>query len=141
MKLRTLLVPFFALGVCLWVGAAAGQDLKDFRTVETAITAKIGKAAPERAVQPAFLGVILAEQKGKLTVVQVEPGSPAEKAGLKDGDQVNTVSGIALISPESLRELLASRTVTETLPIDIMRGKEPMKLLATLTAPSRLASP
>ena len=137
--LRALSVAVFALAVCWAIPVVSGQDAKrdltEFRTVETALTAKISKAGPDRVIQPGFLGILLTDQQGKLVVAQVEPDSPADKAGLKEGDQV-----AKLASAEALRDLLSSRGPGETLTLDLMRDKEPLQVTATLAAPSRLTA-
>lgn len=45
------------------------------------------------------IGLALAAEKGKYFVSNVEPGSTAEKAGLKAGDHVSKISGISIGLP------------------------------------------
>src|SRR5262245_37549560 len=64
---------------------AGAEDLSDFRTVETAITTKISKAAPAAVTQPGYLGVHVAPDKqGRLVVAHLQADSPAAKAGLQE---------------------------------------------------------
>jgi regulator of sigma E protease len=54
------------------------------------------------------------DNKGVIKVESVVVGSPAEKAGIKSGDQIITINGIAIDSPEKLSEqtkLNAGKTV------------------------------
>jgi regulator of sigma E protease len=44
------------------------------------------------------------DNKGVIKVESVVVGSPAEKAGIKSGDQIITINGIAIDSPEKLSE-------------------------------------
>src|SRR3954468_17641516 len=43
---------------------------------------------------PADLGMVLAKKYGYIVVVSVVPGSPADKAGLSNGDYIESIKGI-----------------------------------------------
>ena len=47
---------------------------------------------------PAYLGVTFGDDDRNAVVRSVAPGSPAEQAGLKPGDMVETLQGIAIDS-------------------------------------------
>ena len=53
------------------------------------------------------LGVSVTEEDGSLRVTRVLPDSPADRAGIEDGDQLLRVNDVALGSMQSLQELLA----------------------------------
>src|SRR5262249_50783950 len=64
-------------------------DVAEFKTVETAVTTRISRAVAAADVQPGYLGVnVELGPQGKLIVVDVEPDSPAAKAGLQPGDVI-----------------------------------------------------
>src|SRR5262245_20539053 len=68
---------------------APEAGLEEFRTAETAITAKITKAKAKEAPQPAYLGIqVEAPADGDLVVADVAADSPAAQAGLKKGDRL-----------------------------------------------------
>ncbi len=66
----------------------------------------------------AAYGTALAARNG-LLVTRVAPGSPAERAGLKDGDLLLYVSGASLASPEDL--LICLRNMRPGVPAHFTR--------------------
>ncbi len=69
----------------------------------------------------------------------VVPGSPAEKAGLRDGDIITTVEGIAIDSGHPLDAVLTQFTPGRTVTIEILRDGQPQSLQLTLgTRPTDL---
>jgi M6 family metalloprotease-like protein len=123
----------------LHIHSRAADDLTDYKTVETAITAKIGKAAPAAATtQASYLGVhTQADDQGRLMVALVEDESPAAKVGVKHGDVLVKLAGKSVKQPEDLREFLSARNPGDTVPLEILRGKKMVEVKATLTPPSR----
>jgi S1-C subfamily serine protease len=88
--------------------------------------AYLEEVTPERVKE---LG--LKEERGAI-VMKVVPGSPAERAGLRENDVIVSFNGRQV---ESVREL--QRLISETLPgrtvsIEVIRGGKPQKLTATL---------
>src|SRR5437773_2207092 len=64
-------------------------DLSAFKTVATATRAnprEFAATATSSTAAAGYLGVVIAEQNGKPVIDVVAPDSPAEAAGLKDGD-------------------------------------------------------
>jgi M6 family metalloprotease-like protein len=117
--------------------AAAVADLSAFRTVETAITTQISRAALQAAPQPGYLGIQAdTDGKGRLVIAQVESDSPADRAGLRPGDVVRTVAGQAPTTLAGLRDLLQSRCAGDAVPLTVLRDDRALELSATLDAPS-----
>src|SRR5271166_5130208 len=96
-SLYRVLVGFAFLPAILWLPpgseqvsaqqpAAVADDLAEFRTVESAITAQISKAAPIATVHPGYLGLHVAPTDSGVTVAHVQVDSPAARAGLQQGD-------------------------------------------------------
>jgi len=56
---------------------------------------------------------------GGLAVVQVEPGTPADKAGLEPGDVVLQVDGKPVSSADALRKYIASKKPGDVLRLDV----------------------
>ncbi len=132
------------LAVLLAVGLplhAADPDLSDFRTVENAVTTRISRAAPE-PTQPAYLGVNLdADADGRAVVAQVDPFSPAARAGLAAGDVLTALDGKPVAGPASVRELLAGKAPGASVQVTAVRpDKNDEKQVKTVEATVALAA-
>ncbi|MBI5822335.1 MAG: M6 family metalloprotease domain-containing protein [Verrucomicrobia bacterium] len=127
------------LPLSLAIAAESTSDLSEFRTVATAVTTQVVARARTAPVgQTGYLGVSVEPAKGgKLAVVDVEPDSPAAKAGLKRGDLLLKANGRAPSDAEELRDLLGSKAPGDDLTLTIARGSRRMELVATLAATSR----
>lgn len=81
----------------------------------------------------------LPKNQGEL-VRSIEPGQPAEKAGLKVGDVVLRVDGKQVNPDQSLSYLVANITPGSRIPLDIVRQGRPMTVNAVIgTRPSEEA--
>ncbi len=63
-----------------------------------------------------------------VTVSRVEKGSPAEKAGVKNGDIITRVNGDIVNSPENLQITIGSLTPGSTARLEIYRNKRRMNI-------------
>lgn len=82
-------------------------------------------------IQPARLPVALAEQLGQetgLLLVSVEPGSPAEGAGLFMGDTLVALDGQPVRHHDELLALLSGDRIGATVPMRIVRGGQVQEL-------------
>ncbi len=61
-------------------------------------------------------------------VTEVQPGSPAARAGLKEGDVLLTYDGEPVQSVDALHRLLTSRPVNAPYPVQILRDMEKLDL-------------
>jgi S1-C subfamily serine protease len=76
-------------------------------------------------IQPALLPEEIARQLGQetgLLIISVEPGSPAEKAGLVLGDAMLTLGGEPVIQWNDLTVLLGKERIGRETTIRILRG-------------------
>jgi Do/DeqQ family serine protease len=75
-------------------------------------------------------------------VNQVEPNSPAEKAGMKAGDVIRTYNGQTVDDDNRLRALVASTNPGTTVTLGILRDGKPMELHVTLAQqPANMSGP
>lgn len=96
---------------------------------------KVEKKVVIRHAGGSWLGVGLDDTEGDLRgakVRSVEEGSPAEKAGLKEGDVVVRFDGEAVRSASHLARLVGETPAGRAVPIEVSRGGATQKLTATL---------
>jgi len=96
----------------------------------------IGKGPDPMA---AFLGVVAETDDGKLTLTQVYPDSPAEKAGLQVGDEVSAADGAEIVGFNGLLEVLRKKKPGESVILKVKparrsRGRKPGDVEVKLTA-------
>ena len=76
--------------------------------------------------------------RGRLLVGRVTPGGPAEKAGIRKGDEIVGVGGEA---PRSLadfyRKVWATGTAGATVPLDVEQGGEKRRIDVQVDQPAR----
>ena len=112
------------------------EELKRSGKAPAARPAPQDPAAKPAPNQPApksrgYLGVrpgdLTAEEKQKLglkngiRVVEVVPGGPAEKGGLKEGDVIVAIDGRDIDSPQEVPSLVQAAGAGATLKVDVLR--------------------
>jgi membrane-associated protease RseP (regulator of RpoE activity) len=65
-------------------------------------------------------------------VTEVVPDSPAEQAGLQEGDVITKVDGQTVSDPEELRDLIQNAGPGHEVTLDVMRGQKHQELTAQL---------
>lgn len=80
---------------------------------------------------PAALGRQLGQETGVL-VVSVEPGSPAERAGLVLGDTIVTLDGQAVRHLDDLLALLSGDRIGRSVPVRIVRAGQVQELTVVI---------
>lgn len=70
--------------------------------------------------------------KGDSQNFAVEPGSPADKAGIKEGDILTHVDGIKIDAQHSPAYHIAQKSPKDTMRIDLLRNGEKMTVTAIL---------
>jgi hypothetical protein len=101
--------------------AAAGENL-------------LGVVSGGAPVDRAYFGAThqaSSDSKGNL-VIQVEAGSPAEKAGLRAGDRILGANGMLLGNKELLAERFATFEPGSRVTLEVLRGEESLSLVAEL---------
>jgi S1-C subfamily serine protease len=80
---------------------------------------------PDHAAQRGFLGIGLRPDEDKVVIEHVEPGSPAEKAGLKEGDVLVKVGKTEVKDTDSVIKAVQATKPGDKLDVVIKRdGKE-----------------
>jgi serine protease Do len=70
--------------------------------------------------------------KNGVLVQEVQPGGPADKAGLRPGDIINTIDGRAIKDGEDLVNEIASRKPGSTIRLGFMRDGKPSDTTVTI---------
>jgi S1-C subfamily serine protease len=79
----------------------------------------------------------LPTERGVL-VSEVQPGSPADAAGLRPGDILIDVAGTPIASVDALQRELTGERIDQVLPLRILRGGAPRRILAIPADPARV---
>ncbi len=73
----------------------------------------------------------LKDERGAL-VAKVEPGKPADKAGIKAGDVIVGLNGQVIDDPNALTNMVVQQTPGSTVTLDAIRDGKPTKFSVTL---------
>ena len=88
----------------------------------------------EHDLSKAGVGVVLAKRYGYVAVVDVLPGSPADKANIATGDLIESISNVATRDmPLAYAEQLLRGDANSTVNITVLRLKNPDPQKLTLT--------
>jgi M6 family metalloprotease-like protein len=134
--MRRLWLGIFVTAV-VSIGVRAGDD--EFRTVETAIKTKLQPtAAPAPMTIPGFLGVhVRPDAQGRPVVEDVQPDSPADRAGLKVDDLVVRLDGKEVTSADAFRTALHAKAAGDSVQLATMRDGKPLEMSVRLAPVSR----
>ena len=80
-----------------------------------------------------WLGVVLSDD-GSAVIIEVIPGSPAERVGLRVHDRVVSVDGVRTADASAVGQAVGQRKVGERLRITVQRGAVQIALVAQLVA-------
>lgn len=80
-----------------------------------------------------FFGARLALTTDGVVIAHIVDDSPAEEAGLAEGDLVRSVNGVALDERGALREALQDAAVGDEVTVDYVRGSSEATATATVT--------
>jgi putative serine protease PepD len=84
-------------------------------------------------VSHGYLGIATADGKtAGATVGSVQPGSPAESAGLQQGDVIRTIDGKAVSSSEDVVSAISGRSPGTKITLGIERGGQTKSVTVTL---------
>jgi len=106
-----------------------------FVSLPAPVTAsKHGEPAQTPGAGAAYLGTVpdMAENPGGVLLSAVRPGSPAETAGLKSGDIITGIGGMAIPDLESMSEALRQHQPGDTVEITALRDGAEVRMRAVL---------
>lgn len=84
-------------------------------------------------------GVMLKAEQG-VAIMRVVPNSPADAAGVKPGDVIQSVQGQAVQSPSQVQDLVEKTQIGSTLPLQINRDGQVVSLNVKVgVMPNRMA--
>jgi hypothetical protein len=91
---------------------------------------------------PGFIGVALSDaSSGGAAVAQVQPGGPADRAGLKPGDVVVAINGKPVSNAGAMTSAVTSMTANQTARLSIVRGGQRRDIAVTIGASGTAAPP
>jgi putative serine protease PepD len=85
-------------------------------------------------VSHGYLGVATGDARNGsgATVASVQPGSPAERAGLQQGDVIKKIDGKAVTSSEDVVSAISGRSAGTKVTLDVQRGGSSRSVSVTL---------
>lgn len=89
--------------------------------IAESIRERVTETVAALTARAAFLGLVVTEDDGALTVRAVIPGGPADSAGVQAGDQIVSVDGEAAGSLGDIRAALQGRQAGDSVRIEIDR--------------------
>ena len=92
----------------------------------------LGIAMQPVALPEALRGKLKSSVAGGLMVLHVEPGGPADKAGIVLGDVIVELQGKPALDTEHIQNLLASAKVNDKIGATVIRGGTPLELAILL---------
>ena len=106
------------------------------RTLLVGVITQPGRDAPKKGYElnhtsekpSAYLGVTFSAETSTPVIETIELGSPADKIGILEGDEIIQFEGVSISTVEALAELLTKRSPGEKVEILIQRGSEEVKV-------------
>jgi S1-C subfamily serine protease len=91
----------------------------------------LGLAAQQRQLNRRLARLHDLQNTFAIEVVTINPGGPAEQAGMRKGDMIVSISGRKTETVDDIHRLLSDRTLENPLGLVLLRGKERIVLNVT----------
>ncbi len=98
------------------------------------VQAALPRLKTGQSLRRGYLGITRENDRERLTVKTVEPGSPAEAAGLLAGDTVRAIDGTRGASADRLLVQLRARWEGEVVVLEVLRDGKPREISVKLGA-------
>lgn len=108
-----------------------GEEIELKATLDRQTSSPLIPAGPGPRVR-AYLGVTMEEKEGGIVVTLVQPGSPAEDAGVQPGDVVLKVDGRPVQTPRDVSARVMAKRPGDSLKLTLRRGEGEVELEAKL---------
>jgi S1-C subfamily serine protease len=92
----------------------------------------LGVGTQQAPLPAALAHKVGSTQQAALLIITVEPGSPAEQAGLMIGDLLVSLGGQPTTDGATLRAQLGAERLGQSIPAKILRGGEPRDITITV---------
>jgi S1-C subfamily serine protease len=120
-----------AQGICFAVGVntaqlVAAQLMKEGRVRR----GRLGIAGQNVPLRRFAIRAHALEIPGGVLVLSIEPGSPAERAGVRAGDVIIGLNGQPVTGIDDLHRLMSAEVVGREISISLVRGQEKLELAA-----------
>ncbi len=127
---RQLALPALALSALAWpISALGGEEHRCDHPVDECLNYMVSKLK-----STGFIGVELDDKKpGVLTVVKIVPESPAEKAGIRVGDELHSLNGMRF-GKKNQKKIGAVKKPGNEVQVTIKRGGHAKNIRITLIA-------
>jgi len=105
-------------------GARGGNLGIGFAVPSNTVREVVPRLKAGQAIERPYLGLTTGQAAagGAVTVAAVVAGSPAARAGLREGDTIREVDGTAVRSPSDVAAAIADRAPGERVEVGVQRG-------------------
>ena len=111
---------------------SGGNDGVGFAIPSNTVQKVAGALTADGAVEHAYLGVQLGDGNGGATVGAVSAGSPAAKAGMREGDVVTTIDGRRVGSSDALVAAVDAHAPGDEVTLEVRRDDAERDIEVTL---------
>jgi serine protease DegQ len=125
-------IPNFDPPAVVPIGAKGPTGLEMMGPLMKTLAAFLGIKPNFETIPRGFVGIEFEDADGAVVVKKVLPGSPAEKAGIKPGDQIERVRNVGIDDGRDLARALAKAGVGQTLKVTVKRGEKTEELTVEL---------
>jgi hypothetical protein len=152
-RTRLFALALLAIALCTTLAQTApevaplprvGVDLTGYKSVAQAISVnpkEFNVSGSSLTSLPGFLGVVIGEKNGQSVIEAIAPDSPAEVAGLKEGDVVLKIGGVTAKSTPMVQEILRNLVAGDKLALTVTRNGSPIEVAALLKPTSKPMTP
>jgi S1-C subfamily serine protease len=87
-----------------------------------------GIVGRDRPIERGLVALVATGQKSGVEVMGVEPGAPAGRAGVREGDLVHALDGKPTPSVDDVHRILSAWPIGQPLKVALLRAREPREI-------------